>query len=89
MDIWAAGVIMFILLTGEHPFEKDAGDTEKYLNAMKDVGWHRKIACSEYVHYVRNRRNRLAKDLLIKLCNPNTLGRYSAKEALQHPWITE
>ena len=30
-----------------------------------------------------------AKDLFGKLCNPNTLGRYSAKEALQHPWITE
>ncbi len=30
----------------------------------------------------------LARDLLEKLCNPNVLNRYSASEAMQHPWIT-
>lgn len=32
---------------------------------------------------------RLAQDLMYKLCNPNVLNRYTAAEALQHPWITK
>jgi serine/threonine protein kinase len=30
----------------------------------------------------------LAKDLFIKLCNPMPIERYTAEQALRHPWIT-
>ena len=31
--------------------------------------------------------NRTAKDLLRKLCHPDPAYRYTASEALKHPWI--
>lgn len=30
----------------------------------------------------------LARDLFIKLCNPMPFERYTAEQALRHPWIT-
>ncbi len=72
---------MYQLLTGKHPFSRGGKvgpeRTEETLKAMVSQNWHLKMFCSDQ-----------AKDLLYKLCNPNSLGRYSAKEALRHPWVT-
>ena len=76
-DMWAIGVTMYILLSGEYPFwGKDIDELYKKIKAGKlswDGDW-------SYV-------SEDAKDLLRKLLNPNYKRRITAKDALEHKWF--
>lgn len=80
VDIWALGIIMHMLLTeGRHPFyEKETDDVESFRNKLQNM---KKVELDPTI-------SDLAKSLLERLLNPASSHRYSAKDALRHPWIT-
>ena len=78
VDIWSIGILMFILLNkGKHPFYKK-GDNEKKIAEKVKKG---NIKFYENI-------SPLAKHLILKLLEPNPSWRYTASQALKHPWIT-
>ena len=80
IDVWPIGIIMYILLAGEHPFYQ-LGDTEEtFLERLrKPQKWN----------FDPERFTPLAQDLCSKLANYNPLARYEAARALRHPWIID
>ena len=79
-DIWAAGVILFILLSGSPPF---------YGRTHKEIFEKIKTA-----HWGFNGRNWNqvsdgAKDLVKKMLKQNPAERLTVEEILEHPWIKE
>ncbi len=77
-DIWACGVIMYILLSGEIPF---AGDNETEI--MKSI-MNKKVSFDSSFF---NNVSEEAKDLIQKCLIYNKSKRYNAKEALDHPFF--
>ncbi|CAH8496322.1 unnamed protein product [Schistosoma turkestanicum] len=77
-DMWAVGVLTYILLTGISPF---AGDTQ--LETFQNI-----LDC--IVDYSREEIQNvsdLAKDFIQKLLVKNPRKRSSVNDCLQHPWI--
>ena len=68
---------MYILITGRHPMYKKGEKTDNYLMKIKEPKWRFPKEFSI-----------LARDLFLKLVKVDPLERYTAKEALAHPWIT-
>ena len=78
VDMWSIGILMFMLLNkGKHPFYIK-GDKK---NIIADKIKHGKFEFYEEV-------TPLAKNLISKLLEPNPSWRYTAYQALKHPWIT-
>ena len=78
VDMWSIGILMFMLLNkGKHPFY-NIGD-KKYIVADK-------IKNGKFKFY--EEITPLAKNLISKLLEPNPSWRYTAYQALRHPWIT-
>eukprot|EP00826_Nyctotherus_ovalis_P042542 TRINITY_DN4387_c0_g1_i7.p1 TRINITY_DN4387_c0_g1~~TRINITY_DN4387_c0_g1_i7.p1 ORF type:complete len:306 (-),score=48.82 TRINITY_DN4387_c0_g1_i7:56-973(-) len=73
---------MHVMLTGKYPF---SGNEENLLKEAQTPSWCNNLKASLYCCVLISSE---AKQLLLKLCNPDVLGRYSAKDALQSPWIT-
>ena len=81
VDIWSIGIIMYMLLNNcKHPFyDKKKHETkEEYINKIKNK--------NSLIFY--NKVSYMAKHLLKKLLEPNPTCRYTAINALKHPWIT-
>jgi len=68
---------MYIVITGKHPIYRNRDKVSEYISKIKDPEWVFPENFSE-----------LAKDLFLKLVKVDPLERYTAKEALEHPWIT-
>jgi serine/threonine protein kinase len=80
VDTWALGIIVFVLLCGCLPFDDDSqtvpsDDLVRAKFVLKFPRWARNLSAS-------------AKDLLAHLLNINPSKRYSAEQALVHPWVT-
>lgn len=78
VDMWAVGVILYIMLSGNHPFQID--DEEMMLENIEQAKW-------EWDGEVWNNISDSAKDLIQKLLNPNPTSRLSVQDALNHPWV--
>lgn len=79
VDTWALGVIVFVLLCGCLPFDDDS--TIIPSDSMVRSKFH--LRFPRWAHGL----SASAKDLLSHLLDTNPQTRYTAHEALQHPWV--
>lgn len=85
-DIWALGVILFILLTGKLPF---------YGSYEDDL--YRKIISAKYTWppFLTNKAGKpsdhsaQAKNLVRRILNPDASRRPTAQQILKDPWMLE
>jgi len=80
VDIWALGVIVFVLLCGCLPFDDDSSriatdDDARRKFTLRFPRWAMNLSAP-------------AKDLLQSLLDVNPKTRFSAEQALNHPWVT-
>lgn len=76
VDIWSCGIMMFTLIAGEHPLEKPNETKNSYIEKLKNPKWK-----------FPNDFSHSAKSLFLKLVEMAPIERYSASQALNHPWI--
>eukprot|EP00567_Pseudictyota_dubia_P000699 CAMPEP_0197465104 /NCGR_PEP_ID=MMETSP1175-20131217/64368_1 /TAXON_ID=1003142 /ORGANISM="Triceratium dubium, Strain CCMP147" /LENGTH=541 /DNA_ID=CAMNT_0043001109 /DNA_START=865 /DNA_END=2490 /DNA_ORIENTATION=- len=79
VDAWALGVIVFVLLCGCLPFDDDSAQvpTDEMVRAkfvLRFPRWAKNLSPS-------------AKNLLGHLLDVNPRTRYTAEQALNHPWV--
>ena len=79
-DVWSCGIIAFVLLTGKFPFEADS-DHDIY-NQIVDG-----YVCSDN-EPVWGETSAQAKAFIAKLLDGDEGTRPTAKEALNHPWLS-
>lgn len=80
VDMWAAGVITYIMLCGFPPFRSVKKDQDELFDLIMDGDYE---FLSPYWDNVSND----AKDLISKLLVVNHSERYGAEEVLAHPWV--
>lgn len=79
VDIWATGVITYILLCGFPPFISDQNDEQLFDQILRGQ--------VEFNDNYWSNISYQAKDLVVKLLQVHQNKRCTAVEALCHPWI--
>jgi serine/threonine protein kinase len=79
VDAWALGVIIFVLLCGCLPFDDDCqlipnSPDLRHKFTLRFPRWAKDLSPS-------------AKDLLNRLLNIDSRSRYTAEQAMDHPWV--
>lgn len=80
VDTFSVGVIIYILLAGYSPFKGDTQEKILSKNRKCNVKFRGKVW---------DKHSKLASDFIFQLMNPNPEFRLSAKEALNHPWLSK
>jgi len=78
VDIWAMGVILYILLSGIHPFQME--DEELMLENIENGQWN----------WLGNNWDKVsaeAKDLITGMLNLSSKDRLNITQCLSHPWF--
>nr|XP_014346021.1 PREDICTED: serine/threonine-protein kinase DCLK3 [Latimeria chalumnae] len=80
VDMWASGVILYILLCGFPPFRSQERDQEELFEIIQ-------LGEYEFLSPYWDNISDAAKDLITKLLVVDPKRRYTAQQVLQHPWI--
>lgn len=80
VDMWAAGVILYILLCGFPPFRSPERDQDELFNIIQ-------LGQFEFLSPYWDNISDAAKDLVRNLLVVDPKKRYTAHQVLQHPWI--
>lgn len=78
VDLWSIGVITYILLTGFFPFYDPNRDPAVLVDKISNVAYDWE-GCPE--------TSSTAKDFVAKLLVFDPKSRYTAQQALEHPWL--
>ncbi|CAM4485298.1 unnamed protein product [Leuciscus chuanchicus] len=81
VDIWAAGVITYILLCGFPPFRSEN-------NLQDDLFDQILVGRLEFPSPFWNNITDSAKELIGHMLQVNVEARYTAEDVLSHPWVT-
>ena len=77
VDVWSCGLILYMLFSrGKHPIAKRRETFQSYSTRLKSFTWS---FPAEFPDPVR--------ELILKMTDPMPLTRYSATQALAHPWV--
>lgn len=82
VDLWAAGVILFMMLTGEPPWEEPK---------LTDANFRHIAAGGNLIQILTARRSGLsldAMDLLQKMLYVDPADRLSLEQVISHPWFS-
>jgi len=79
VDVWSMGVILYILLSGIHPFQ--IADEDLMLDNIQNGKWN-------WVGPNWPRISPEAKDLIVNMMNINPNLRFTIDQCLTHPWMT-
>ncbi|KAF7247960.1 Serine/threonine-protein kinase DCLK3 [Varanus komodoensis] len=80
VDMWATGVILYILLCGFPPFRSHERDQEELFQIIQ-------LGHYEFLSPYWDNISAAAKDLISRLLVVDPKKRYTAKQILQHRWI--
>lgn len=85
-DMWALGIIVYIMLTGVHPFDETGRATDEEIEAdICNVNLPLPLGPD---HPYTRHLSPSARDLIRRLMERNPKERISAFEMLHHPWVT-
>ncbi|XP_071375814.1 serine/threonine-protein kinase DCLK2 [Centroberyx affinis] len=82
VDIWAAGVITYILLCGFPPFRSEN-------NLQEDLFDQILVGRLDFPSPYWDNITDSVKELIGKMLQVNVEARYTAQDVLSHPWVTE
>ena len=81
VDVWAMGVIVYILLCGYPPFVSPTNDQEELFDSIL-------AGTFDFAAPYWDGASDSAKDLITLMLQTDSDLRFSACEVLQHPWLT-
>jgi len=89
LDMWALGIILFIMLTGLHPLDPEGDSSDDQLKANLRHLYQKKINLmhSPKLKPFFNHLSPSAIQLLTLLLEPNPSKRISASQLIEHSWI--
>ncbi|CEH15050.1 camk camk1 protein kinase [Ceraceosorus bombacis] len=81
VDMWAIGVITYFLLCGYTPFDRDSTMEEMQAIINADYSFEPAVYWADV--------SSEARDFITKLLTIDPQARLTAKQALEHPWLSE
>ncbi|XP_068444631.1 serine/threonine-protein kinase DCLK2 isoform X2 [Clinocottus analis] len=82
VDIWAAGVITYILLCGFPPFRSENNMQEELFEQIL-------LGQLDFPSPYWDNITDSAKELIVKMLQVNAEARFTAQDILHHPWVTD